>query len=167
VQLAVPVDDFYNAFRDALRAGGADAAAWLAVRDDFARRVATPEGVASAAGGGTTKISLQLPALPPTWTNQQIEAQGAAALVGSKLKCARAAEAEAAKELTAQIETLPLTDALTIGQAAERDPQVRDAVSRAAARARTYKVEYDSDGGAKVWVQLDLHDVWTELRGAR
>ena len=167
VQLAVPADEFYGAFREALRAGEPDAAAWSAVRDDVAQRLVTPEGIASAAGGGTTKISLQLPALPPTWTNQQIEADGAAALVGSKLKCARAAEAEAAKQLTTQIEKLPLTDALTIGQAAERDPQVRDAISRAAARARTYKVEYDADGGAKVWVQLDLHDVWSELRGAR
>jgi hypothetical protein len=167
VQLAVPPAEFFDAFRDALRDAAPDAAAWNAVRDDFARRLAVSVGTASVAGGGTTKISTQLPSLPPAWTNQQIEADGAAKLGGSKLKCARAAENEAAKQLTAQIEKLPLTDATTIGQAAERDPQVRDAISRAASRGRTYKVEYDAEGGARVWVQLDLSTVWNELRGGR
>ncbi|MGB7158253.1 MAG: hypothetical protein WBD40_09325, partial [Tepidisphaeraceae bacterium] len=108
-----------------------------------------------------------LPSLPPVWTNRQIEAEGSAAVAGSKLKCARAAEAEAAKNLVAQIDPLSLTTDLTIAQAAERDPRVRDAVNRATARARTYKVEYDTDGGARVRVQLDLRDVWDELRAAR
>jgi hypothetical protein len=77
------------------------------------------------------------------------------------------AEAQAARTFATQIESLPLTDDMTIGQAAERDPRVREALNRAASRGRTYKVEYDSDGGARVWVQLDLHHVWDELRGVR
>jgi hypothetical protein len=77
------------------------------------------------------------------------------------------AEAEAAKSFVTQIEKLPLSDAQTVGQAAEGDRRVRDAIERAATRGRTYKVEYDADGGARVWVQLDLRHVWNELRAVR
>ncbi len=166
VQLAAPPAEFFEAFRDALRSAEPDAAAWEAVRDDFQRRLASPAGVA-AVGGAAAKPALQLPSLPPPWTNRQIEAKGSATAAGSKLKCARLAEAQAAKIFATQIESLPLTDDMTIGQAAERDPRVREALNRAASRGRTYKVEYDSDGGARVWVQLDLHHVWDELRGVR
>jgi hypothetical protein len=170
VQLAAPAAEFYDAFRDAMRAAEVDAVAWDAVRGEFAQRLAAPTGVAPVPGKAAAVASpapLQLPALPPVWTNQQIEAEGYATAGGSKLKCARLAEARAATDLLGQIEKLPLTNAMTIGQASEQDAQVREAASRAASRGRTYKVEYDSDGGARVWVQLDLHSVWQELRGAR
>ncbi|HEV2293931.1 MAG TPA: hypothetical protein VGR35_08740 [Tepidisphaeraceae bacterium] len=169
VQLSAPPAEFFEAFRDALRFGEPDAAAWEAVREEFQRRLASPFGTAAvgAAAGVPTKPTLQLPALPPPWTNRQIESEGAATAAGSKLKCARMAEARAAEGLVTQLEALPLTENLTVGQAAERDPRIREALDRAASRGRTYKVEYDSDGGAHVWVQLDLHHVWEELRGVR
>lgn len=168
VQLAAPPAELFDAFRDALRYGEPDAAAWESIRGDFERRLAVPSGTAAVGGdAGPMKPAVQLPSLPPMWTNRQIEAEGSATAGGSKLKCARLAEAEAAKVFAAEIEALPLTDALTIGQAAQRDPRIREAVDRAALRGRTYKVEYDSDGGARVWVQLDLHHVWEELRGMR
>jgi hypothetical protein len=180
VQLAAPPAEFFEAFRDALRAGEPDAAAWDNVRADFERRLAAPSGTAAVgagagaapgaaavAPGAPAKGALQLPSLPPPWTNQVIEAEGAATAGGSKLKCARLAEAEAAKSFLAQVEALPLNDAQTLGQAAARDPRVGDAVNRAVAKGRTYKVEYDADGGARVWVQLDLRHVWNELRGVR
>jgi hypothetical protein len=169
VQLAAPPAEFFEAFRDALRAGEPDAAAWDDVRGEFVQRLATPAGTASATGGGaaTRPAPLQLPALPPVWTNKQIEAEGYAKAGGSRLKCARLAEAQAAKGLLEQIDKLPLTDTVTIGQAAERNANVRDAAERAALRGRSYKVEYDSDGGARAWVQLDLRTVWDELRSAR
>ena len=175
VELAAPPAEFFEAFRDALRAGEPDAAAWDNVRADFERRLASPSGTA-AVGGGTggavaagaaPRGALQLPSLPPAWTNEVLEAEGFATAGGSKLKCARMAEAEAAKSFVAQIEKLPLSDAQTVGQAAEGDRRVRDAVERAAGRGRTYKVEYDADGGARVWVQLDLRHVWNELRAVR
>lgn len=167
VELAAPPAEFFEAFRDALRAGEPDAAAWETVRGDFERRLALPAGTAAVGGGAAKPAVVQLPTLPPVWTNRQIEAEGSANAGGSKLKCARLAEGDASKKLAKQIEALPLTDALTAGQAAERDPQVRDALTRAASMGRTYKVEYDSAGGARVWVQLDLHHVWNELRGMR
>ena len=174
VQLAAPPAEFFEAFRDALRAGEPDAAAWDNVRGVFGRRLAAPSGTAAVGAGGTAvapgapaKGALQLPSLPPPWTNQVVEAEGAATAGGSKLKCARLAEAEAAKSFLTQVEALPLSDAQTVGQAAQRDPRVRDAVDRALTKGRTYKVEYDADGGARVWVQLDLRHVWTELRAVR
>jgi hypothetical protein len=166
VQLAAPPGEFFDAFRDALRAGEPDAAAWKSVGEEFQRRLATPTGVA-AVGADAAKPVLQLPTLPPVWTNGQIESEGAATAAGSKLKCARLAEAEAAQGFKSQIEKLPLSDVMTLGQAAERDPRIREALDRAALRGRTYKVEYDSDGGARVWVQLDLRQVWDELRAVR
>ena len=176
VQLAAPPAEFFEAFRDALRAGEPDAAAWDNVRADFERRLAAPSGTAAVgvgagdpavAPGAPAKGALPLPSLPPPWTNQAIEAEGAATAGGSKLKCARLAEAEAAKSFLTQLEALPLSDAQTVGQAAQRDPRVRDAVDRALTKGRTYKVEYDADGGARVWVQLDLRHVWNELRAVR
>jgi hypothetical protein len=181
VELAAPPAEFFEAFRDALRAGEPDAAAWDNVRADFERRLSSPSGTAAVGGGregvggagnpvvaGTApKGALQLPSLPPAWTNEVLDAEGSATAGGSKLKCARMAEAEAAKLLAAQVEKLPLSDTQTIGRAAEGDPRVRDAVERAAGRGRTYKVEYDANGGARVWVQLDLRHVWNELRAVR
>jgi hypothetical protein len=176
VELAAPPAEFFEAFRDALRAGEPDAAAWDNVRADFARRLASPSGTAAVGGGGTggatiagaaPRGALQLPSFPPAWTNEVLEAEGAATAGGSKLKCARMAEAQAAKSFVAQIEKLPLSDAQTVGQAAQNDRRVHDAIDRAAGRGRTYKVEYDADGGAHVWVQLDLRNVWNELRAVR
>jgi hypothetical protein len=175
VELAAPPAEFFEAFRDALRAGEPDAPAWDNVRADFERRLASPSGTAAVgsgasgavAAGAPPKGALQLPSLPPAWTNETIEAEGAATAGGSKLKCARLAEAEAAKLFVTQIDKLQLSDAQTVGQAAETDRRVRDAVDRATGRGRTYKVEYDADGGARVWVQLDLRHVWSELRAVR
>ena len=172
VHLAAPPAEFFEAFRDALRAGEPDAAAWDNVRADFEQRLAAPSGTAVvggvvAAAGAPPKGALQLPSLPPPWTNQVIEAEGSATAGGSKLKCARMAEAQAAKDFFTQVEALPLSDAQTVGQAAERDSRVRDAVDRAVTKGRTYKVEYDANDGARVWVQLDLRHVWNELRAVR
>jgi hypothetical protein len=58
---------------------------------------------------------------------------------------------------------LPLTKTLTIAQAAQRDSRIAEAVQRAVDQARTYKVEYDQDG-ARVQVNLDLSNLWDELR---
>ncbi len=165
VSLSAPPAEFFEAFRDALRAAEPDAPAWETVKTEFAQRVGAPTGSAAVGGAPAAQSLPPLPTLPPVWTNQQIEAEGSAAVAGSKLKCARAAEAAAAKNLAAQIDSLPLTPDVTIAQAAERDPRIRNAIYRATARARTYKVEYDTAGGARVRVQLNLREVWDELRG--
>lgn len=171
--LATPPIEFYQALRSSVdtsvEAADTD---WELVREEFERRAGSSVGRASAASATTQANALQrpgpeLPTIPPTWTNDQIDAIGIAPAGSSKLRAARAAENAAAEKLAAQLEALPLGDGTTIGDLARDNPAIRSAVARAIQRARPAKVDYQSEGGVEVHVMMNLRDLWEELRAAR
>ena len=58
---------------------------------------------------------------------------------------------------------LPLGDGRTLADAAAADASVATAIDRTLRRARTFKVDYGTDGTVKVRVALDLRYLWQEL----
>jgi hypothetical protein len=144
-----------------------------ALRLTVVREVRPTIGRARVRGdGGATTIPaavqqvvdpVDIPADPPRWIVEQVDARGASRAVDGRLKTARAAENVARDRLREQVEGLPLSRKLTLGDAAQRDPRVRTAIDRAVGRARPRKVNYLSDGGAEVTFTLELREVWYQL----
>ena len=169
--LAVPGAALFDAFR-ASAAKHPDAvgelaeADWYKVRDEFVARLAATNcrGTARAGGGREPAAARLIPRTAPHWIESQIDADGVGGSRGSRLKSARAAEADATQKLHAQIEQLILTEGVTVGDAVRQDRQVADAVDRALVRARTTRVEYTAGGGARVNVTLELGALWDELQ---
>ena len=190
VELAVPPDELFSAFR--IAAGAAvvknqpvplprDENEWNKVRDEFANRVtpAVTRGVAKGGGGavaggagaggaGAVPVAVQhaavnVPGAAPDWVERQMEAEGTGTAKGSQLKAARAAEADAANKLRAKLDPLQLTNGQTIAQAVAADKTLENALDRALVRARTTNVEYHGLDSATAKVQLDLRDVWREI----
>jgi hypothetical protein len=56
---------------------------------------------------------------------------------------------------------------MTVDDAAKRDPRIARALERAMLRARTFKVDYDADGGVTVRMTIDAEDVWDEIAAVR
>jgi hypothetical protein len=82
---------------------------------------------------------------------------------GNRLVAAHAAQVAANAQLRHDAQDLPLTDTLTVGQAADRDSRIAAAVDRAMAHAHLSKVDFRADGTAQVTVVLNLSDLWNEL----
>jgi hypothetical protein len=170
VTLAVAGDELFDTFHAAAAkqpnaTGAMDDAAWARVRDDFVSRVGPAAGRAMAeATTAPSAIPIALPSAPPDWIDRQLDAEGSSPAKSTRLKAARAAESEATDKLRAQIEPLAIAPGLTLGEAIKRDKQIALAVDRALIRARTTKVDYRSDGGARVVVTLDLKDLWQEIQ---
>jgi hypothetical protein len=173
VTVATPADELFAAFRAAGEKSDAlaklDESVWSRLRNDFAASV-SPTSRGSARAGAAVNPAAA-PALeiatPPPWVNEQHSADGASAAHKSPLKCARAAEADAQARLRTQIEKLPLSNGRSVGELAAQEPRFAEAVDRAIARARPTKVDYQSDGSARVRVTLDLQTVWEEIAAAR
>jgi hypothetical protein len=109
--------------------------------------------------------AIELPAQPPRWIAQPIDAEGIADRGPSPLRTKSAAETLATENLRARILALPLNrDGLTIRDAAERDPRVTEAVNRAMVRARILQTQYRADGSFLVRMTINPRDVWDELR---
>jgi hypothetical protein len=180
VELAVPPDELFSAFR--IAAGAAvvknqpvplprDENEWNKVREEFQNRVtpAVTRGVAKGAGGGAVAVqhaAVAVPGAAPDWVDRQIDAEGKGTAKGSQLKAARAAEADAANKLRAKLDPLPLTNGRTIAQAVAADKTLENALDRALVRARTTHVEYHGLDSATAKVQLELREVWRELESA-
>ena len=108
-------------------------------------------------------MAIQLPSQPPAWLGQLIEAEAVAQPAASKLRTKNAAEARAARTLHESIDALLLNGQSSIGQAANQDPRIADAVNRSLLRARVFKVEYRADGSVMVRMVIDSRDLWYEL----
>jgi hypothetical protein len=167
--LAAGAGDLYNTFQTALKAQSQvpapkDEKGWDEFRERFMAKIHRVTGRASATAPSKVVNAVQLPDTPPDWVQQQIDAEGFSKPKNEKLKAARAAEADALVRLRSQIEALPLTNGLTVGEAQKRDKRLAEAVGRAIKEAHPYKVDYESDGSAKVKVNLDLREVWEEIR---
>lgn len=166
--LAVQEDDLFDALKAALNRQSEiplpnDEAGWEQVRRDVKNKAISPVGRAALAERVPLKALSMIPRQPPDWVNRQIVAEGTAASAGSKLKTARAAEAGAAEILKAKLMQLPLTSDMTVGEAARKNPRIGDALARALSRARTHKIDYQANGGAVVYMNLNLKDVWREM----
>lgn len=115
-------------------------------------------------GGPTAQADL-IPAEPPAWSKEQIEAQATSPQDGSPLHTARRAEALAVEKLRDQINRLPLAAGVTVGAAAGKDPRIDQAVARSVSRARPSQVDYGAKGSVNVHVVLRLSDLWASLSG--
>src|SRR3954471_3787720 len=108
---------------------------------------------------------MSLPAQPPPWVDEQLDAEGTAA--GSaqrRLLVANSAQSDAMRNLRSQIELLPLGDGRRLVDVAAQDPQVAAAIDRALLRARVHNADWGPDGNeVKVHIHLDLRHLWQEL----
>ena len=171
VTLAAPAEELWAVFRQALSSQTEipvpkDEAAWKRLQDEVVGRLKQPTGrgaVSQAQQQTPRPPGRALPAQPPRWVNDQLDAGGSASGGSSKLRLARSAEAQALDDLRAQVAKLPLGDGRTLGDAAAADPAVAASVDRALRRARTFKVEYGTNNTVKVRVALDLRYLWQEL----
>jgi hypothetical protein len=177
VTLAVAGDELFDTFRAAVAKqadalGPMDEPSWSRVRDEFIARVGPAAGRAMAMQNPPANAAapppVAIPSAAPDWVDRQLEASGVGGGgAGSRLKAARAAEADAADKLRAMIEPLVLSPGLTLRDAAQQDKQIALAIDRALIRGtRTTRVDYPPDGGAKVVVTLDLRDLWQEIASA-
>ena len=173
VTLAAPGEELWTVFRQALAGqtdipAPQDEAAWQRLHDEVVARLrrATGRGAVSQSQVQTQAQRpprRALPAQPPRWVDDQLDADGSASGPGPKLRLARTAESQAIDDLRAQVAKLPLGDGRTVADAAASDASVASAVDRALRRARTFKVDYGTDGTVKVRVALDLRYLWQEL----
>jgi hypothetical protein len=120
-----------------------------------------------ASPGITTEPSSRpawlLPKQAPIWIDRQIQADGVGGPGPTLLQAGRVAEDIAIEHLRSRVKDLALTPELTVGQAAEHDSRIADALDRALTHAQVAKADYRSDGRVFVTVSLDLTDVWEEL----
>src|SRR3954469_16161517 len=175
VTLAAPAEEMWSVFRQAVSSQNEvpvphDEAGWQRLHDEVVARLKLPTG-----RGAITRTSAQqqqqqqrpprrpMPATPPRWADEQLDATGSSIGEGSKLHLARSAETDALSDLRGRIDALPLGDGRTIRDAAAANPDVGAAVDRSLRRARTYKVDYGPNGIVKVRVSLDLRYLWQEL----
>ena len=107
-----------------------------------------------------------IPAQPPDWVYEQIDAEGTSARLSSGLRTKQAAEERATDAIRVKLLSLPLSPGKTVSEVARQSPAVHDAVERALSRARVYAVEYDSaSGSVKVKMMLDPRVFWDEVSG--
>jgi hypothetical protein len=140
---------------------------WLAKQVEARVAVASGTGVAETANPVAGK-SVPIPAVAPRWSMQLAQAQATSSPRADRLRTARAAEAMALEKLRQQVMDLPLTDGMTLGQAASIDPRIDQAVTKAVNRAKPYQVDYDSTGqAATVHVSMTLADLWSRISSLR
>jgi hypothetical protein len=193
VRLDATAGELFDAIHDALLKAGAapiatgagaatkpnaltepgDAAGWNRLRNNLEQHAAAAVGHATAvvASGApaTGPAMVEVPLHAPPWIDQQLSATAAGGGgSGNRLVSAHAAQEAAEAQLRHDALNLPLSDHLTVGEAADRDAKVAAALDRALAHARLSKVDFRTDGTAQVTVVLNLSDLWNELAaGAR
>jgi hypothetical protein len=174
ITLVVPADELWQSLHVSLAKQSKvqmprDAAGWdwLAKQVEARVAVASGTGVAQTANPAVGK-SVSIPASAPNWANQLAQAQATSAPRADRLRTARAAEAMALEKLRQQVRDLPLTDGMTLGQAASLDPRIDQAITKSVNRAKPYQVDYDSTGqAATVHVSMNLADLWSKLANLR
>ena len=143
-------------------------AEWDRLKDQVTAQVAPAIGSAPAKAAAAIVApppAARMPAAAPEWSTQLLESQATAEGGKSRLFTARKAESDAQTKLRTQIEALPLAPGSTVGAAAQRDPRIQKAVSKALSRARPSQVDYGPKGAVTVHMQIHLSDLWAELGG--
>lgn len=172
VWLSVPADGFYDEMRAAVQMQRTvpvplDDASWRPCHDDFLSKLPRPVGRATVAPewlGAASQPAVRLPRTAPQWIDAPWEVEGNSPPSGSKLKCARQAEADARKQLRGKLAALPITPEMSLDAAADRDKRFSDALDKIVAKAHISRAEYHPDGSATIVLYLDLRDAWDELR---
>jgi hypothetical protein len=126
---------------------------------------ATGTGVIQPNAPPAVGNNINLPAQPPDWTNRLAEAEATSNNHGGRLHTSRNAEDLALEKLRRQIEDLPLSPGTTLAAAAQHDPRIEKAITKAMRRAKPVEVSYGKNGSATVRVALQLSDLWAELTG--
>jgi hypothetical protein len=171
--LGAPPDEAFDELMSALGPQRpADEQAVARARDEFARRMAEPVGRANVARDAVqaSPEPVELPPQAPEWVGRQVDAEGAAPPPAKNVKAlarVNGAQDRAVQNLRAKVGALPLTDGLTVDDAARKDPIIARAVDRAMLRARVYKVDYGAAGDVTVRMSIDARDVWEEISNAR
>ena len=145
-------------------------AGWQEIREDFERRMAPATGRGSVplpAGGGPNgsprvRVLVARPATAPDWVARVFDAEGTADPGKSKLKAAREAESQARKALAVRINALPWVKGGTLGDSAQLDARVREAISQSIDGARA-TTDYNARKGVSVKLHLELRDLWAAL----
>jgi hypothetical protein len=145
----------------------ADAATVELIQREIARRIPSAKGVARA--GAAAEVmplrTVEVPAQPPAWYWQSLDAEASAEPSVNPLRTKISAEDSATRTLKSKIGGLSLTPSMTLDAAGKQDPRIADAIERALLHARVYKVEYLSSGGVRVRMSVDPRDLWSEIRG--
>jgi hypothetical protein len=167
--LSVSRRELVEAFLDSAKQAGLELpadATQQKLHAQFRQDITSTTGTAVAKSSQTAANSAQpnlVPAQPPAWVFEQIDAAGSAKFRSSLLLTKRAAEDTAADAIRAKLLSMQLSTDATVGQAVERDPGIRAAVDRAISRVRVYKVDYDPDGSVSVKMMLDPRELWADL----
>ena len=171
VEVALGIDerDFFSVYRSAVTRQQnvplpREPADWQRLEREFASHFRPPVGRSSVQQTAPVRPAALVPARAPEWADDQVEIEGTASDVGAKLRTRYAAEADAMTKLHTRLETLPLDQSLTVGDAARRDPRLAEAIKRSTRAARIYKTQYNSDGSATVSLTANLGILWDELR---
>ncbi len=140
--------------------------AWPKVEEEFYDKMARPVGRSQATpDAGEPKVAaIALPAKAPEWVEGDLGSTGFSGGDKEMLKAARRAELDARVKLRSRVEALPLDKQTTLGDAAKNDPHIASAITRAVSQAKITRTEYLGDAGARIWVDLDLHRVWDEMK---
>ncbi len=139
-------------------------------RAAFVQRMAEPVGRANVSTGALSvqQEEVEVPEQAPEWVNRQFDAEGSARGTTKRpLSAMQPAQDKAIQNLRAKIGALPLSDGLTIDEAARKDVRIARALDRAMVRARVFKVDYGADGSATVRMTIDPWVVWDEISNAR
>jgi hypothetical protein len=177
--VAAPAEELWSVFRQAVAGQNEvpvprDESAWQRLHDEVVARLRMPtgRGAISQAPRTAPPPRRALPAQPPRWVGDTLDAVGTAGAderfrnaspAAVQLRLARMAEDKANDELRNRVEALQLGDGRTLGEAARSDPRVAAALDRSLRRAHVFGVDYDGDRTARVRVGLDLRCVWQEL----
>jgi hypothetical protein len=139
---------------------------WSHLRRQWVRRMALPDGVAVLAANAVHPATrTAIPSRHPDWVGGALIAEGGAPAEHNKLMSARAAENAARANLMSQVDGLPLTPDLTVGQAAGRNTRLREAISRLVADAPISRTLYGSMGRqTTIKVELDSNDLWDAIQ---
>lgn len=168
--LAVAPDDLWPVLKGAMERGKSvpkpkASADWQRLHQQVDARMANPCGTAAAAPGAATRPTIAIPTIAPAWTRLTLDGQAQAQSPNGLLRAARSAKVAALAQIRAQINALPLTAHLTLGDASHQDPRIDQAITRALDHAQISKIEYDAPnrGWATAHMTLDLDVLWREL----
>ena len=168
--LAVAPDDLWPVLKGAMERGKSvpkpkASADWQRLHQQVDARMANPCGTAAAAPGAATRPAIAIPTIAPAWTRLTLDGQAQAQSPNGLLRAARSAKVAALAQIRTQINALPLTAHLTLGDASRQDPRIDQAITRALDHAQISKIEYDAPnrGWATAQMTLDLDVLWREL----
>lgn len=167
IKIAAPADEMWEVFRKALAAQNevpapVDEQGWQRLRNEMLGRAGAAVGRSFVPAAEQAAPRTPLPEQPPRWVFEPMDAAGSARGPAKSLKTRRSAEEDAHRRLREQIEALPLTPEMTVGEAAQADPYVREAISRSFLNARTYRARFGEDV-VEVRVSFDPRDLWRQL----